>query len=113
MDVCPHPFQRLFSLPPSPNVTKATVVPPFPTLDIDFDKNMDTTVLPDVNNMIVTLPTGPETPSAPSWTSPTRLNLTISAGGLPGTFEIIAQDTNLRGSDGSVVKPRQLTALSP
>lgn len=114
MDDCPTFFSRQFSLPPSPNVLTATQTPPLTFVDLTFDKPMDQTVVPAFASMEVIVDGVPETPIGAAWGPPQTLQLTIV--GVPivsSIFRLLVADTNLRGVDGSVVKPFQTTQAFP
>lgn len=105
---CPMSFKSQLQLPVSPKIQSCTNAPPLPFIDVTFDRNMDTGVLPANASFEIINDGVPETPTATAWQSSTVLrvnftgNVTVSA-----VFRYIVVDTNLRDTNGLIAVPIQ------
>lgn len=83
-------------------------------LDLTFDKAMDVGVIPALTSLHLVIDGTPEFPTGLAWQDAVTLRVVFA--GVPavsGVFEVLAADNNLRGLDGSVVKPAQTTVFFP
>lgn len=100
--------------PPSPNAIGHTYPAPGLPLDIIFDKAMDTSVVPALGNFEIVVDGVPETPTGRAWQNPTTLQFTfVSVPAISGVWNQLQIDTNLRGSDMSLVKLPQSQTFHP
>ncbi|MBW7992804.1 MAG: hypothetical protein FVQ84_22680 [Planctomycetes bacterium] len=106
-------FSRISFLPPSPVFTGGTYIFPLLTVDVNFDRAMDTGVLPSLASFEIILDGVPETPSLLLWVDGDTLRLTISG---PATVSLVVrlltQDSNLRSAAGTFARaPQSVTIL--